>query len=278
MSELFYERANVYVNNSTKDDEGNFTEQVSTKSSQPFDDLKHQTADPNLASLEFSSKMNNLEKILNSSQLGSNNLNIGPINNYTKIKENGAHLHHMYNTNANFENTLDAYISSKKMKNTDYSKYTEHYRIEQNVRKLVDSLSSPQKLPDLRTQARPQLQKEQTAPQKYKSEKQLPQQNIRFNSKQIKQFNSNSLHFTPNLIAGILGSGPISTKSVNPVNSLIHDVLTKANDSFFMPNIEKETAKNIHNISSSQNIKSRKRVIAFYHRVIISVFLISDEN
>ncbi len=98
-----------------------------------------------------------------------------------------------------------------------------------------------------------------------KSERQLHKHNIHFSSKQIKQFNNNSLHFTPNLIAGILGEG---SKSANPVNTLIHDVLTKANDSFFMPNLEKETARNIQNISSTRvSKKSRKRVIAFYHRV-----------
>ncbi len=107
-----------------------------------------------------------------------------------------------------------------------------------------------------------------------KSERQLHQQNIRFNSKQIRQFNNNSLHFTPNLIAGILGEGSLNnantscSKSFNPVNTLIHDVLTKANDSFFMPNQEKETARNIQNISSTKaSKKSRKRVIALYHRV-----------
>ena len=64
---------------------------------------------------------------------------------------------------------------------------------------------------------------------------------------------------------GILGSGPAG-KQVNPVGSLLHDVLTKANDSFFMPCIEKETERNVHNISSSLPVK-KKRVIAFYHRV-----------
>ena len=86
---------------------------------------------------------------------------------------------------------------------------TGHWISEQNVRKLInDSLSSAQKLPDLRNQIRSQLYKENSVKSEPSSlntklEKQLPQQNIRFNSKQIKQFNSNTLHFTPNMIAGV---------------------------------------------------------------------------
>ena len=223
--------------------------------------------------------MNHLEKLLNSAQLVPNNLQLGRINNYAKIKENG-HLHHIYNAGncTNLESTLDAFIASKKLKNSEFGKFSEHYAFEKDMRKLVDSMTTKERggLPDLRGQLRPHLTKEDANNNRLK-ENQIHQQSIRFNTKQIKQFNS-SLHLTPNLIAGILNSdnmGTATTTSHNaaaaaaskPVNSLLANVINKANDNFFMPNIERETAKNINNISSSQTSKSRKRVIAFYHRV-----------
>ncbi len=133
INELFYaEHANVYENLTTKNKGGSFSDtRASIKSSQSI--KKQQTAQLEKLSehaIEFSSKMSNLERILNSTQLGPNNLSIGPINNYTKIRDNG-HLHHMYNsTNTGaLESTIDAYISSKKLKNSEFNRYNEHSKI-----------------------------------------------------------------------------------------------------------------------------------------------------
>ena len=236
--------------------------------------ISHTQADNlNECAIEFSKKMNHLEKLLNSAQLVPNNLQLGRINNYAKIKENG-HLHQIYNAGncTNLESTLNAFIASKKLKNSDFGKLSAHYAFAKDMRKLVDSMAAKERggLPDLRGQLRPHLAKED-ANNRLK-ENQIHQQSIRFNTKQIKQFNS-SLHLTPNLIAGILNSDNMSTSNITnnaaatATNTLFANVINKANDNFFMPNIEKETAKNINNISSSQTSKSRKRVIAFYHRV-----------
>jgi hypothetical protein len=110
---------------------GNFTTHSATNPYQNQVSSRSELNELSQRAIEFSSKMSNLERILNATQLGPNNLTIGPISSFAKAKDT-SHLHHMYNAMANssFEATLnEAYINSKKLKNSDFHKYSEHYKI-----------------------------------------------------------------------------------------------------------------------------------------------------
>jgi len=138
INELFYaEHANVYENVPDKNNknDGFDNTQVSTRSSNSIKKSQNlQLEKLSEHAIEFSSKMSNLERILNSTQLGPNNLIIGPINKHTKIRDNG-HLHHMYNsTNTGaLESTIDAFISSKKLRNSEFYRYNEHSKIGEHL-------------------------------------------------------------------------------------------------------------------------------------------------
>lgn len=124
---------------------GDFTTTTTTSATNPYTNQLSSRSELNELSqraIEFSSKMSNLERILNSTQLGPNNLTIGPINNYSKIKDN-SHLHHMYNAaaNSNLEASLnEAYVNSKKLKNSDFHKFSEHYKIGKQKMELIERI------------------------------------------------------------------------------------------------------------------------------------------
>ena len=92
--------------------------------------------------VQYVHKLNNLNNILSSTQIGPNNLNLSKLANSSGINNfNGSNNSSMV-INTNNANKLESYISSRKIKNLNF-------KMENVAQKIVDQMSTRSKLPNI---------------------------------------------------------------------------------------------------------------------------------